>query len=309
MNDANIILKPHEIIEPVSHTLNWLLTHMDVTAETLIDYAGRLGPFTTYLSEHGIHENTLVEYKRTLAADKSIRTSTKNKKLTLARIFLRELYRRGFIPRDITLGVKSFEQSKKHKRSGLDDDDMQLLREWVSLNQNRSAKHLRTTCMLLLLTYHGLREIEVCRLQYEDIDFVGSRIFIQGKGRDDKEPVHLNPDVCEVLEHYCKEFRIGSGYVFFSISNNSSYGKPLTTRGLRSTITKLFNRLGIYKNVHGLRHYYVTKLVEEFPGDLFTVMSFSRHRSLEQLMVYNDAVNQAKDYPRHDMVFQKVLLA
>ena len=303
-----VALKPYEVIEPVTNTLNWLLTHMDVSAATLIDYSGRLSSFINFLVENGIDEDTLVTYKRMLAADKTLKASTKNKKLTLARLFLRELYRRGYIPRDITLGIKGFQQSNKHKRSGLDDGDMQLLRKWVSLNEYRTPATIRLTAMLLLLTYHGLRQIELCRLEFEDIDFVGGRIFIHGKGRDDKEPIHLSPDVAQVLRRYCDAYQISSGFVFFSISNNHSRGAPLTTRGLRATVTHLFNKLGIDRNVHGLRHFYVTKLIEEFPGDLFMVRNFTRHRSIEQLAIYNDAVLQAKDYPRHDMVFSKVLV-
>jgi len=303
-----VALKPYEVIEPATYTLNWLLTHMDVSVSTIADYSSRLNPFIMYLLENGVNDDTLLIYKRMLAADTTIKVSTKNKKLTVARIFLRELYRRGFIPRDITLGVKGFHQSNKHKQSGLDEDDMQLLREWVSLNQYRTPATIRLTCILLLLTYHGLRQIELCRLQYEDIDFVGGRIFIHGKGRDDKEPIHLNPDVAQALRRYCNTFGVSSGYVFFSISNNHSNGTPLTTRGLRAAVTHLFNKLGIDRNVHGLRHYYVTKLIQDFPGELFMVRSFTRHRSLEQLAVYNDAVMQAKDFPKHDMVFHKVLV-
>lgn len=303
-----ITLKPYEIAEPATHTMNWLLTHMDVSAETIIDYSARLSPFVTYLIENGINEDTLITYKRMLAGDTNMKVSTKNKKLTVARIFLRELYRRGHIPRDITLGVKGFRQSNKHKLSGLDESDMELLREWVSLNQYRTPATIRLTAILLLLTYHGLRQIEICRLQYEDIDFVGSRIFIHGKGRDDKESIHLNPDVAQALRHYCDTFSVSSGYVFFSISNNHSKGAPLTTRGLRATVTQLFNKLGIDRNVHGLRHFYVTKLIQEFPGELFMIQNFTRHRSLEQLAVYNDAIMQVKDFPKHDMVFNKVLM-
>ena len=300
--------QPYAIIEPMINALNWNITHMDVSAETIGDYTGRLKPFIDYLLANGINEDTFLLYKRSLATDSTIKASTKNKKLTVARIFLRQLYQRGHLPRDITVGIKGFEQSKKHKRNGLDDDDMALLREWVSLNQYRSPKHLRLICLLLLLTYHGLRQIEVCRLKYEDIDFAGGRIFIHGKGRDDKEPVHLNPDVADVLRRYCSEYGIGSGHVFFSVSNNSSKGQPLTTRGLRASITKLFNQLGIDKNPHGLRHYYVTKLIEEFPGDLFMVMSFTRHRSLDQLQIYNDSVMQTRNFPKHDHVFSRVLV-
>jgi integrase len=308
MNTA-ALLAPGEIAEPLTHTYNWLLTHMDVGSETLVDYGRRMSPFLNFLLENGINEDTFILYKRQLASDTTVKVSTKNKKLTVARIFIRELYRRGYIPRDITVGVKGFQQSTKHKRSGLDDDDIQLLKEWVSLNQNRTPATIRLTAMLLLLTYHGLRQIELCRLGFEDIDFVGGRIFIHGKGRDDKELIHLSPDVAQALKTYCEAYHVSSGFVFFSISNNHSRGAPLTTRGLRATIMHLFNKLGIDRNVHGLRHFYVTKLIQEFPGELFMVRSFTRHRSLEQLAVYNDAILQAKDYPKHDMVFSKVLVA
>jgi site-specific recombinase XerD len=109
-----VALQPYELIEPTTHTLNWLMTHMDVSAETIADYTSRLNPFIKYLMENGVNDDTLVTYKRLLAADTSIKVSTKNKKLTVARIFLRELYRGGFITRDITLGVNGFQQSSKH---------------------------------------------------------------------------------------------------------------------------------------------------------------------------------------------------
>jgi len=287
---------------------DWMLRHMDVSDSTVADYAGRLKPFIEYVAAHGITEDSFLSYKRLLASDKSLSISTKNKKLTVARLLLRELHRRGHLARDITLGVKGFQQTKKHKLSGLDDDDIALLREWVSTNCDRSPKNLRLTCMLLLLAYHGLRQIELCRLDYEDVDFASSTVLILGKGRDDKEMVHLNPEVTTMLRRYCKAYRIANGRLFFSISNNASNGKPLTTRGLRATVTRLFNELGIDKNVHGLRHWYVSRLVQEFPGDLFLVMSFSRHRSLDQLQVYNDSITQAKAYPQHDKAFQQALL-
>jgi site-specific recombinase XerD len=287
---------------------DWMLRHMDVSEGTIADYSGRLKPFIEYVAAHGLTEDSLLSYKRLLASDKSLSISTKNKKLTVARLLLRELHRRGHLARDITLGIKGFQQTKKHKLSGLDNGDIALLREWVSTNCDHSPKNLRLTCMLLLLAYHGLRQIELCRLDYEDIDFANSTVLIQGKGRDDKEVIHLNPEVTAMLRRYCKAYHIANGRLFFSISNNTSNGKSLTTRGLRASITRLFNQLGIHKNVHGLRHWYVSHLVQEFPGDLFLVMSFSRHRSLDQLQVYNDSITHAKAYPQHDKAFEQTLL-
>ncbi|MDB5163956.1 MAG: tyrosine recombinase XerC [Candidatus Saccharibacteria bacterium] len=306
MNEVTV--RQAQVIEILIKTHNWMLTHMDVSAETITDYSGRLKPFIEYILANSINESTLLSYKRVLAADKTLKISTKNKKLTVARLLLKEMDRRKALPDGMILDVKGFQQNKKHKLNGLDDDEIALLREWVSLNQYRSPKHIRLTCLLLLLTYHGLRQIEVCRMEYEDIDFAGNTVLIQGKGRDDKESVHLNPTVTAAMRRYCDEYQIKSGKVFFSISNNASHGDPLTTRGLRMTVTKLFNQLGIDKNVHGLRHWYVTRLVKEFPGDLFMIMSFTRHRSLEQLQTYNDTVMQAKNFPKHDHIFEKVLV-
>lgn len=303
MNQATSLA--YEIVEPLSQITAWLHEHMDVSDSTLFDYSSRIGAFANYLADNGVNDNSLLEYKRTLSADRTIKTSTKNKKLTVARLFLKELYRRGIIPRDITVGVRGFEQSSKHKQNGLSNDDIMLIKNWINSNQEQIPKTMRLVSLLLLLTYHGLRQIEVCRLAYEDIDFTSSKLLILGKGRDDKEPIHLNPDALEALRAYCEAYRIQSGQLFYSISNGS-YGKPLTTRGLRLTITKLFRSLGINKNVHGLRHFYVTKLVEEYPGDLFTVMGFTRHRSLEQLQIYNDSMITAKEYPRHDRIFSEM---
>lgn len=303
-----LVVRPDDPTMLLAAAHDWMLRHMDVSDSTIADYAGRLKPFMDYVAANGLTEDTLLSYKRLLASDKSLSVSTKNKKLTVARLLLRELHRRGYISRDISLGVKGFQQTKKHKLSGLNDGDIALLREWVGNNCDRSPKNLRLTCMLLLMGYHGLRQIELCRLEYQDIDFVGSTVLIQGKGRDDKELVHLNPEVTAMLRRYCKAYHIASGRLFFSISNNASNGKPLTTRGLRATVTRLFNQVGVHKNVHSLRHWYITRLVQEFPGDLFLVMSFSRHRSLDQLQVYNDSVVQAKAYPQHDKAFQQTLL-
>lgn len=292
----------------IAAAYEWMLRHMGVSEGTITGYSGRLKPFIEYVAIYGLTEDSLLSYKRLLASDKSLSISTKNEKLTVARLLLRELHRRRHLARDITLGVKGFQQTKKHKLSGLDDGDVALLRGWVSTNCDRSPKNLRLTCMLLLLAYHGLCQIELCPLEYEDIDFASSTVLIQGKGRDDKEVAHLNSEATTMLRQYCRVYHIANSRLFFSISNNSSNGRPLTTRGLRASITRLFNQLGINKNVHGLRHWYVSRLVQEFPGDLFLVMSFSRHRTLDQLQVYNDSITHAKAYPQHDKAFQRTLL-
>lgn len=279
---------------------------LDVCYETQLDYQSRINEFYTLIRYKGLHNDTLLEYKRLLETDKTTKVSTKNKRLTVARLFLREMYRSGALPRDITVGVKNFKQSGLHKTSGLDGVDIKKIRDWIHSDREINDHDIRVFSILMLLAYHGLRQIEVCRLQFEDIDFNKGFAMVQGKGQDDKERIHLHKAVVKMLQGYCSAFNIQSGSLFFSVSN-SSYGSPLTTRGLRQIVKVVFERLDIDKTVHGFRHYYVTALVKAYRGDLFRVMRFTRHKSLSMLQTYNDEILHEDQYPIHDKIFAGLL--
>lgn len=67
----------------------------------------------------------------------------------------------------------------------------------------------------------------------------------------------------------------------------------LSTMTIKREVGELLTELGIEKTVHGFRHFYVTELLKTM--DARDVRKFSRHRSLEMLMIYDDEVSvQAK---------------
>ena len=107
------------------------------------------------------------------------------------------------------------------------------------------------------------------------------------------------------LKKYLKTSSVADGPLFPSQSNNSQ-GRRLTTRGLRKVVKSVLDQLNIDKNVHGFRHYFVTKLVESYKGDLLEVARYTRHRSIETLQVYNDNVKRKADLPRYYQVFEEV---
>jgi integrase len=304
--DMNGILT--SILEPdaIYHSYERIFNNMDVSIETKVDYQMRSTEFYLFLESNGLHLNSLLRYKDFLDSDKRLSASTKNKKLTVARLFLKELYRSGVIPRDIASGVKNFKQSGLHKTNGLDDRDIKKIRDWMHDGRPVTHQRIRTYAILMLLAYHGLREIELCRLEYGDIDFSRSIAMIRGKGQHDKEPVHLHKAVVKMLRTYCDEYGVRSGALFFSVSN-SSYGSPITTRSLRRIVMMVFDRLEIEKTPHGFRHTYTTKLVKAYRGDLFRVMRFTRHKSLSMLQTYNDEILHEQQYPVHDRIFADML--
>lgn len=284
---------------------------LDIDNMTREDYYARIDRLLDFVMNEGsLNSDTFIRYKAHLKADNQITVGTKNKYLTVARILFRQLHRRGVLPVDITAGVKGFQQDKKHKKSGLDDEDIQKLQAHLVLTMskhNGNSWWTRTAAILLLLTYHGLRQIEVCRLDVSDYDHTEKTLLVRGKGRDDKERIYIHNEVSAMLDMYLFSAKLKDGPMFISLSN-SSLGKRLSTRGLHSIIKPMFEQMGIDKTIHGLRHYYITKLLEAFDGDVVKVMKYSRHRSVEMMTVYNDNLELLADKPKHDAVFDAKLI-
>lgn len=92
-----------------------------------------------------------------------LRLPQKNKYLASARVFLKELARNGVIPVDITLNIKSFKQSKKHKKEGLSEGEIAKLSERIR-DLPDTPKNARLKALFRLFALQGLRQIEAVRL-------------------------------------------------------------------------------------------------------------------------------------------------
>jgi integrase/recombinase XerC len=277
---------------------------LDVREETRTDYKYRIGMFLDFVSQKGFNVNTYLEYKRYLADRMDYAISTKNKYLISARVFLRELNKQGIIPADITQNIKVFGQTKKHKREGINDEEMTALTEALK-SLPYTPQNLRLKAILSLLALQGLREIEIIRLDVKDIDFASRVAHVRGKGHDDKEPVSLHPESVKVLKAHMKANKVAHGALFTSNSNNS-INKKLTTRGLRAIVRGVLAPLGIDKVTHGFRHYFTTKLIKTYQGNLLEVARYTRHSGLEMLQIYDDSIKKEADLPRFYGAFKGV---
>jgi len=277
---------------------------LDVSEATRKDYKYRIGLFLDFTGERGFNRNSFLEFKRSLAERTDLAVATKNKYLATAKIFLKEANRQGFLPADITQNIKTFSQSKKHKRDGLNDEEMSKLTTAIK-ELPETPTNARLKAIVSLLVFQGLRQVEIIRLDVKDIDFIGKTAFIQGKGQDDKEPINLHPEAIRAIQGYLKGNKIADGALFTSQSNNNK-NKRLTTRAIRDIVKKTLNALGIAKTTHGFRHYFTTTLIKTYKGDLLEVAQYTRHKSLEMLQVYNDNINRKADLPRFYGAFKEV---
>src|SRR5690606_23171636 len=145
-----------------------------------------------------------------------------------------------------------------------------------------TSENLRLKAIISLLLFQWLRQIEVSRLDIKDIDLNNKCAFIRGKGRDDKELIWLHPFTVKSLKDYLKNVRIYEGALFRSKSNFCKNHR-LTTKSIRAIIKALLDDLGIDGSTHGFRHFFTTKLIKSYKGELLTVSKYTRHRSIQML--------------------------
>jgi len=291
-------------IEDTRDKANKVFDLLDVSEATRKDYKYRIGLFLDFTGERGFNRNSFLEFKRSLAERTDLAVATKNKYLATAKIFLKEANRQGFLPADITQNIKTFSQSKKHKRDGLNDEEIGKLTTAIK-ELPETPTNARLKAIVSLLVFQGLRQVEVIRLDVKDIDFISKTAFIQGKGQDDKEPINLHPEAIKAIQGYLTSNKIADGALFISQSNNNK-NQRLTTRSIRDIVKKTLNDLGIEKTTHGFRHYFTTTLIKTYKGDLLEVAQYTRHKSLEMLQVYNDNINRKADLPRYYQAFSGV---
>jgi len=286
-------------IRPNEIDVKEIFNHLDIADQTRADYLHYIDKFIRFVYRNGLNHNSLLVYKKYLKNNVHISVSTKNKYLTVAKIYLKELHRLGYIPLDLTANVRTFKQSKKHKKSGLTEKEIQTIADSIIDSDN-----VRLKAILALLIFQGLRQIEIVRLNVGDIDLIQKTALVQGKGRDDTELIDLHPHTVSIIEHYLKIYKKKSGPLFTSNSNNSR-NKRLTTRSIRMMVKKLLKENNIDKCVHGFRHYFTTQLIAQLQ-DLLLVQEFTRHKSLEMLQIYNDRIRKTEELPNYYSAFEGI---
>lgn len=286
--------------------LDWsvgMFADLDISENTRNEYSARIKFFIKFVKDNGFTKNSYLVYKRNLAQRTDLSVSTKNKYLIVARVCCKELHRQGYIPTDITLNIKSFQQTRKHKKDGFTENEVQQL--LASVQEKNSSDSCRIRALLSLLILQGLRQVEIVRLNVTEIDLVSQTAFVQGKGNDDTEAIDLHPTTISALKEYIRHCKVADGPLFTSTSNNS-LGHRLATRSLRNLINPILRDLGIDRTLHGFRHFFTTKLIQSYKGDLLTVAQYTRHKSLEMLQVYNDNVKKKADLPKYYETFSGI---
>ncbi len=170
----------------------------------------------------------------------------------------------------------------------------------------QSVKGIRDLAMLSLMAIHGLRVVEVERLDVESVDWGSGRcggLTVHGK-RDKWRRVFLTGRTRKVLQLWLEQRELMSARrsdgsaMFVSLVN----GKPCTRisrRSIRAMVDGYLVRVGAKRagvSCHALRHTFATQ-VTAADGRLEVLSLTMGHSSVTTTQVYQDMVSLMEENP------------
>lgn len=289
-------LQPAEITESLYRDF---VAYLDADENTVQSYSRTLRQFFAFMRSRGITQprrEDILAYKEELRAHGK-KASTISSYITVVRLFFGWTEAAGIYP-NIAAHIKGAKIDRDHKKDYLTSAQA---RDILSQIDRSTLKGLRDYAMLALMLTNGLRTIEVSRSNVEDLRALADStvLYIQGKGRDEKaEYTKIQPPVEKAIREYLKARgqTAPDAPLFASTSNNNS-GRRMTTRSISAVVKGHMINAGYDSDrltAHSLRHTAVTlSLLAGKPID--EVQQFARHSSIETTMIYNHALDKAKN--------------
>lgn len=289
----------YDLNEKISEYISFL----DLKEISKESYRKSLHAYQDYLETYNItnpNRNVILTYKDYLVK-KKLSSSSIQKSLVVLRGFYRYLKLNG-IDDDITYAVKGVKVATTYKRQPLTEEDIRKVIHNARKKVN-TVKGKRNLAILALLFTTGLRAIEVERADIEDIDVIGNGyvLYIQGKGRDDKDNfVKLTDDVYEILLAYL-ETRDNTNLddrnnPLFTTYRRSGQEIRMKTAVIRTMVKDAFRSIGLDSrafSAHSTRHSFATlSLIQG--ASILEVKESLRHSSITSTQIYSHLVEKMK---------------
>lgn len=151
----------------------------------------------------------------------------------------------------------------------------------------------RDLLLLLLGSTMALRRGEMESLRIDSVQ--GDKLQVLGKGQQmQRTPCTMPRQVMVACQEWldARARHLGdrdtTDRLFVALDANH-LGCPLTARSIERVISGLAEKAGVGKVApHALRHAAITAVLDETDGDVRSTRSFSRHSSVESVLIYDD---------------------
>ncbi len=275
------------------------IAYLDSTPKTVETYTRALRQLFNYLSFNGITQpqrEDIIAFRDELKASGHKPTTIQNY-ITATKLFFKWTAQEGLYP-NVAEHLKGAKLNRDHKKDYLTS---RQVKEVLDSVERESLKGLRDYAILTLMVTGGLRTIEVIRADIGDLRTVGEYtvLYVQGKGREEKtEYIKISPQVERAIRAYLiARGETDEATPLFTSTSNNNKGERLTTRSVSGIVKERLKGAGYDSSrltAHSLRHTAVT--LSLLAGkDIAEVQQFARHANIATTMIYNHALDQAKN--------------
>lgn len=269
--------------------------YLDASPKTVETYRKALKQFFNFLQERGIdfpQRADVLSYKDILSKGGYKPTTIQNY-ITAVKVFFNWTSQEGFYP-NISEHIKGAKLDHEFKKDYFSTDQIKELRESIETDD---LKGLRDSAIFQVMSNMALRDIEVCRLNVEDLRTRGgnSVLFLQRKGHEEKTAYPIPAGTEKAIREYLKargKYK-ETDPLFISLSNHAN-GARLTTRSISRLIKNIFIDNGFNSSrltAHSLRHSGATNALKA-GMPLYEVQQFMGHMSPATTDIYNHAIQR-----------------
>ena len=284
------------ITQRIDELTDSFILSQDVKESSKRIYRRTLKQFFNWIKEHRLQLEALIradiiKYKEDLLAS-GMSSLTVGSYITVVRKFYQWAEANKFYP-NIAKDIKTPKRKQQFKKQALTDLQAQALLEYY---QSKQAESVRDYAVVNLLLRTGLRTVELTRSNIEDITFKDSKriLFIQGKGRDEKDNfVILTDKTYSPIDDYLKTRGAlkTKEPLFTSASNNNSGGR-LTTRSISKIAKEGLKAIGLNDRnftAHSLRHTTACSLIRS-GASLEEIQGVLRHTNPATTQIYLSSI-------------------
>ena len=279
---------------------DWL-SYVDVKGQSAKTYTTATRQFTSWLTGKGIRNpqrEDILAYRRDLE-NRGVKASTIQLYIVAIRQFFKWASSRGLC-NDVADNIKGAKIGKDFKKDFLQVADIQKVLNAINRD---TLTGKRDYALIALAVTAGLRTVELARANIGDINQRAGDdvLFVQGKGKDDKaEYVKLAEPVKIAIRDYLQargELTADNPLFSATRQNAGDNGNRLYTESISRIIKTHFRNVGMNSDrltAHSLRHTAATLNLLN-GGTLEETRQMMRHTSINTTMIYNHAIERAKN--------------
>ncbi len=251
---------------------------IDISDNTIKNYRSVVSGFIKYAYPN-VNSGTVAAYLKKVRDKWSQNTRRRN--YIFIKNFLSHLYRCGYLDEDLA-DIITVPKKVRVAMYIPDDDEINLFFTALKKIYKNDDDRLRYITIFSIYVKTGMRLCELINLNYTDIDFRHSRIYLNQTKNGDKDYVSTDNQLEQILSNYVNKFNIKEGALI-----RGKAGRRIHKNVLTDNLKRIIKEANLPEDfrAHSLRRYFIDKQSRS-NTNVFILSELARHKDLNTTYGY-----------------------